>query len=109
MGYLSARWWGFSSFRQTHLLAIQAAKLSEDAAHLLLAAAVGAADKATAVEAYSNLQEAAPDILDDRGTYTRLCVNCKVELRVQHWQVSLTTNVVSRPIRPADADQATCC
>ena len=70
------------------MLAIQRPKLSEDAVYLLLAAAVGAKDKAAAVKAYNDLVEAAPSILPDRRDYSKMCTNCNTELRIQHWEVS---------------------
>ena len=58
-----------------------------DAARVLLAAAMGARDKATAVKTLAELLKLAPESMEDRDRYSIHCSNCNVEVRVVNWKV----------------------
>ena len=57
------------------------------AAHILLAAAVGASARTQALEELQRLVDQAPTVLLDRGASRVWCSRCQVELRVVAWQV----------------------
>lgn len=76
-----------ASDRKRRKPADSSTNLEQDPARLLLAAAVDARDKATAVQALRSLLQASPDVLEDRDKYSIFCSSCKVELRIVNWQV----------------------